>query len=520
MGYESFENIIDINFKNFSAGWFPGKEHNDIPGELTKPDYPLGSPDCNACIWTEGSLRKFFGYNDITTSILTGYVTSLFYSTILSEFVGTIGTGIYSDMHQATPTDITGAITVSSTSRPHWAEWQFETNHYVIGVDGLNPPWKWTGSGNCSVLAGSPPQGKWVAIWQSSCWIGRTASEPSTIYFSDPADPETWTVDRDYKFDAPITGIGVLGDKLVVFKENSIGVLAGDNNDALTKVDKYISGVGCTSGHSIKNSKVEGEDVLIFHSKDGYYAFNGTTTLMKISHQISKKYISTDKWATTLFDEITSVYWPEYNWYISNLADGSDSYNNFQLVFDCSQMLGKNAYGSYVTGVSFLPCWPFDDIPAISMEIYDGALYFGSVDSKVYKFDVSNFNLNGSTYDAYFKSKIFDVGQEWTFLEANVMADEQNATINVYINADLEAGSGSMDVADVYDDSAVLGSTFIIGTSILGGKDFVNAHVDVDVFGQYLQFKLQNNTVDKYFAIEEFQIMLQGLGVDSNKEDE
>ena len=515
MGYNELPNISNIIFRDLSAGWFPGKEHNDIPGALTTPEAPVGSPDCNAVVWFQGALRKMFGYHDVTTPALAGTVTSLFNSQVLSEFVGTIGTSIYSDMNSATPTDITGGLTISALVQPDWVEWQFETDAYIIGVDGANAPWSWTGAGNCALLAGGPPAGRWIQVWQNAVWIARTAAEPSTVFFSDIADPESWTLDRDYKFDAPITGMGTLGDKLVVFKEKSIGIMSGDNNDILVKTDKYINNIGCSGGHTIKNAQINGQEVLLFHSYDGIYAFDGTQRLIKVSNPMQKKYVSSvtaDRWNPSLYDQAYSLYWPKYNWWIMALANGGSLENDFMINLDCARPQ-QDANGLY------LPAWPFKDIPIHCMEEFNDELYFGSTNGTVYAFDQAVFNADSVAYDGYFVSKTFDAIEDWVLLESNVMGDQQGVTINVYINADLGAGAGAMDIADMADGAALLGTTFIVGTSVLGGNDFVFAHTDVDTFGRFISFKLQNNTLNEGMVVEEFNIVLQRIGFESNFEE-
>lgn len=519
MGYEEIPGIKPVIFRDLSAGWFPGKEHNDIPGSLDSPE-PIGMADGNAVVWFDGSLNSFFGYDNVNTSALNSGAsgTSIYASDVLDEMVATFGNKLYSDVDQAAPTDITGAVTITAGNNFQWSEWQFETTKYIIGTNGVDSPIKWTGTGNAAVLGGSPPVGRWNVIWNNALWIARTSTETSTLYFSDLADPETWTTDNDYKFPAPITGLGTLGDKLVVFMDDAIGVLTGYNNTALTKVDKFINGKGCTSGNSIVNAKLKGVDVLVFHSWDGWYAFDGSSTLVYLSNPIKNKYrqqSTVTQFTQNRFQYVWAEYIPQYEWVIAGMSDGSDTTNNFMVILDIGRVY-ENREGLYI------PHWPVDSIPAnciarskrITSE--SNEIFFCDTTGFVYKFNPTVFNNNGSAYTKFFQSKIFDNVKSWILVEFNIMANETSTTLTTYVKADLESGDGSQGSVSLQDSAALLGTTFILGSSLLGGVDFVYNEAAMDTFGRFLQFKITNSTVDKSFSIEEVSIILQEIGIDPN----
>ena len=165
MGYEEVPGTKYVSFKDFSAGWFPGKDTGDIPGSLTNEDQPIGATDSNAVVWLSGKLQKMFGYDNVNAAALNGgaTLTSLFASEVISQFVATAGNIIYSGANNVAPTNITGAVTITAGNHIHWAEWQFETDAYIVGVNGVDAPIKWTGAGNADVLGGTPPR------WQMGC---------------------------------------------------------------------------------------------------------------------------------------------------------------------------------------------------------------------------------------------------------------------------------------------------------------------------------------------------------------
>jgi hypothetical protein len=519
MGYEEIPGVKPVSFKDLSAGWFPGKQHNDIPGSLDSPD-PIGMADGNAVVWLDGSLKSFFGYDNVNTSAINSAasVTSLYASDVLNKIVGSCGDKLYADLDQASPLNITGAVVISAGNRIVWSEWQFETTAYVVGTNGVDPPFKWTGVGDATIIGGTPPTGKWNVVWNNALWIGRPSIETATLYFSDLADPEVWTANNDYKFPAPITGLGVLADKLVVFMDDAIGILSGYNNGELTKIDKFISSKGCTSGYSIVNAKLGGVDVLVFHSSDGWYAFDGSTTLYYLSSPIRNKYRNqgeVSQFTKDRFEYVSAEYFSQYNWVVAGMSDGNDSINNFMVILDLSRVY-ESKEGKYV------PHWPVDNIPmnciarTKSVTEAENEILFGDTTGFVYKFSPVVFNNNGASYSKFFQSKIFDNVSSWLLIEFNIMANESSTTLTTNVKADLEAGSGAQGSVSLQEGADLLGTTFILGSSVLGGKDFVFNEAAMDVFGRFLQFKISNSTNDASFSIEEVNIILQEIGLDPN----
>lgn len=517
MGYESIESTKMISFADFSAGVFPGKEHNEIPGSITDPNTPVGASDADNVIWYEGALRKFFGTSTVTSPSLgaSTLVQSLFYSYVLDAFIGNVGTAIYSGLDGATPTARTAALTIANVQMS-WAEWQFETNSYVVGVDGTNGPVKWTGSGDATLLGGSPPNGRWVIRWQDCLWIARTSAETSTIYFSNIGDPEVWTTNDDYKFDAPITGVGVLGDKLVVFMEDHIGIMSGTNNRALTKVDRYVSGYGCTGGHTIKAAKLRGQDVLIFHSKEGFCAFDGSQNIIHLSSPIRRKYVnsdSTERFNASRFQYAYAAYVSRYGWYMCGLSDGADTNNDFLVILDLNRVY-QDKEGVYV------PHWFVDGLRVNSIvsakTSSNDVTYFGGSTGVVSKFDESLYARAGSSYTGYFVSKTFDNINTWVLNEFNILGDQQSASLAVYMNADLQQGDGTLDTVSFVEEADQLDLTFIMDMSRFAGRDFLYKNADISTFGRFFKFKLSNTSATEQMTILGTSLVFTEIGVDEN----
>lgn len=524
MGWDRVKNTKSYFLRNFWGGWFPGKTYNDIPGSL-EDEGPIGASECDNVIWYDGALRKLFMYNNVNTVALNSgaTVTGIYYSIVLNAWVAVAGDKFYSGADGATPTNRTGALTITAGNLNHWADWQFETNKYLISVNQADVPFKWTGSGNASALGGSPPSGKYVATWQNAAWIANTTSEPSTLYFSNLGDPEVWTADDDYKFNAPITGLMPFGKMLIVFMENDIGVLVGDNNRLLTKVDGFVRGVGAPSGYSVAAAKIAEEDVVVFHSNDGVKLFTGAQQPISLSAPIQNKYTTGSEitaFNAARFNQTSGAYIPKLGWYFLGLPDGADTTNLFGLMVDLSKIYDYQ-------GASVAPHWPVEDPSKafVSMAVnpnaaLDDCLMFGSTDGFIYKFDTDLFTQDGTTYVADFRSKVFDLGANHILQELNVLGTTTSSASSTLVGAVFDSilGTGSSESQTFQETGDTLDVTFMMDSSQVSGvgsTDFRNYGVGGS--GRFLKFVIQNDESAQEMVVNGLNCILTTISLDSQK---
>lgn len=171
-----------------------------------------------------------------------------------------------------TAASIKGALTLPSDTYWQWVTF----NDNAIGVNqatsGDNPV-QWTGAGDATALAGSPPKGKYIEVWNNRVWIV-SATNPNQLAFSKIGDGADWThatagvLEIGFNDGDNITGIKVHRKALFVFKRNRIyiittGVPNTDPNQ--WKVDVFASNIGCVSAFTIQPLL----DDLIFLSDAG-----------------------------------------------------------------------------------------------------------------------------------------------------------------------------------------------------------------------------------------------------------
>lgn len=518
MSYTEVDSIKTLRWKDLSAGWYPGKEHNLIPDN--------GAFDANHVVWIEGALRKMFGFDNVNTTTLESSATVsglMEFRADSNNLIGVVGTRVYEGLQSAVPTVLSG-VTLTAGRQVDMMEYNNAGTSLVIGVNGVEVPWSFDGT-TLQNLAGSPPTGRWVEYFNNYVFIAQNTSATNRLYFSALNNPESWNTGANgdfFVFDGEITGLKQFQNQLVVFKNDSIGILSGYGLRSWVKTDRYIEGVGCAGGHSIVECRLGGPDgkqVLVFLAKDGIYAYDGTPNLMKLSNPIERKYIasgSSSRWNENRFANAFATYWAKYNWYILSLSDGGDTRNDFVLILDMArpyQTPDKN---------TAVPHWPMDAVNANCITVRRNSsnleeVYFGDTTGFVFKYDPAIFNENGSAYTGLFTSKVFDMEQDWIVRETNAMFDQTGgSTVQIYINADLQSGLGETDTVNLAGSADVLDSTFIMGTSTFGGNDFLNLNADIANTGRFLQWSVRNTVVNNSFALEQFEIVLKMLGFRTN----
>jgi len=301
---------------------------------------------------------------------------------------------------------------------------EFEiANNNVYVTNGTDNVKAWDGasvalnSGFLDVSAGVPT-GNYLRWWKNYMFLtGETASAgtsyPSRVWFSNLGDAGTWTIATDH-FDVntsdgqKITGIGILEDFLIIFKENSIWAMQGAFPDewiidsANNNLTNIFQGVGCVSHRSI----VQVGNDLWFMSKDGIRSLRrnaeGTTPLMgRVDGNLQTTIESLNESqlsgvVATLFDK--RVYFA--------IPTGSSTFNNKILVADTTITL-ENPINPHpwVTYTGWSPsCWTVYE-PSNTSQLYFGE---GDADGVVYQAETGT-NDNSAAIDYDYKSPMIDL---------------------------------------------------------------------------------------------------------------
>jgi hypothetical protein len=209
---------------------------------------------------------------------------------------------------------------------------------YTLGCDQENIPWSWASQNSTASNITVPTNltgAKYIKKFQNYCFLANVKLAgiryPSRVYWSEFQNFNIWN-DAEYidisKDDGQeITGIKELGDRLVVYKNNSIYVIVFTGDvDIPFIVQRTNSAMGTVSHRSIQAN----ENGHIFATYDGIAFFDGYNSY-KVSDRINDTYsgINHDN-----MDSMVSLYQKEKNRYWLSCRSGTSLYNNFVITWD------------------------------------------------------------------------------------------------------------------------------------------------------------------------------------------
>jgi len=366
------------------------------------------STDCQNIDYDKfGSILKRNGYTTLNSSAFnSGAAWNSLYWFELSDdtkyLIGTCGNKLAKmDNLDGTWDDITGALTITAGNNNHVSWITFLDT--AIGTNNVNAPWQWTGSGNAT--AASVPTGltkaKFITVFNgyvhyTGVTVSGTTHKSRTMWGNQDS---ITTFDSDDFRDLnrndgqEITGVRVLGDKQVFFKNRSIWVeqFTGDS-DIPFIFYKTPSHVGCAAPWSIQ----EVDNGLIFLSDDGYYYFDGVNST-KISDRITSTLDTVLE--KSRFQNSVSCYQKSKNRYWSSQSIAAASTHARVITWDSA----NNAWGFYKGHNA--NCF------AIVNTNGQERVYFGDYSGFVYRADTgTNDNPGGvsTAIDAFHYTKWFN----------------------------------------------------------------------------------------------------------------
>lgn len=461
-----------------------------------------------------GSILKRNGYATLNTASVTGSTSSatanqcdgLYWyefpttaGATTRNALSVFGGKIYRmDDLDGTWDDISGAVSITSGN-----QFAYETfNKTLFATNGVNPPIQWAGIGTAvtATVVSGLTKAKCVCLFNNFLFYGNVTvsgtAYSSRIYWSAVRDPATWNA-ADWievaKDDGQeITGLKVLQDRLVIFKNRSIYNLyfTGDADVPfiLPGGGKSNSAVGCVAQFSIQ----EVENSLVFLSYDGLYVYDGMNSY-KISHQISNTFLD---YGYSQLANARSLVYKTRNRYLLGIAGTDSTTNNRVILWDYF----NNAFSIYV-GLS---------ISAMSTFFVDGVNerpYFGDYSGFVYRMDTTstdNPKNIATAISAYYYTnwRYFDdlcdqkgIPHIYLYFRLN------NTTLTLSYSYDFEA-------ADTYSQSFSLATgldvwdTMLWGTGEWAGSGGNLVRRDLTGRGRLVRFKFFNSITGETFRID------------------
>jgi hypothetical protein len=454
-----------------------------------------------------GSVKKRGGYTAINT---TAYNSGATWNGLKwfeksdgnSYLIGVCGNKLVSATsisQTATPfTDRTGALTLTAGNNNH-VSWAIHLDT-VLGTNNVDVPFKCVGSsaGDVMTVPTGLTKAKFVIVFKgytilANVTVSATAHK-SRLYWSAIDSISTWD-DADFRGlgindGQEITGIAVLGESLIVFKNRYIwvGAFTGDS-DIPFVFEKARSTVGAIAGWSIQ----EVENGLVFRSYDGYYYFDGNNSF-KISDKITP---NLDEFASSRYKDVQSIYYQNKNMYISSETLSGGTSHNRNVVWNSM----NNAWSPY-TGIA-ANC--FERVFVSGKEY----IIFGDYSGYTYLMDngLTDYPANAATaINGYYYSKWFDYGDM-----VSKKAVPEMAIYYQYSNSTLTfAYSYNLESADQYSSAfSMSGGYSLYGTAIYDTSTYAGVGGAVkkrNLTGQGRMFRVgfKNNIIGETFTIDGF----------------
>lgn len=229
----------------------------------------------NGRLYPYGAVTKTAGSQRLhSTSIGSGAKVLGLYQWVPTggtrELIGISGGNLYHKV-QVDANFTAVASSLSTTARPVFAEHVLAGTPTLYFADGALR--KWTGAALSTSISGAPAA-TFIVEYRGRMFACDGATK--VIYWSDIDDPETWASPDGGQANAsthnslPLVGLGIAGDTLLLFKNNSVARFSGvDQTDI--QIDQDSFGISDDVGTIAPKTIIKVEEVIFFLTERGPY---------------------------------------------------------------------------------------------------------------------------------------------------------------------------------------------------------------------------------------------------------
>lgn len=489
----------EVPFTSFTGGWVTNKP-------ITELTQDQAADVDNIVIKHGGGFRSRFGDTEFNgTAMASGasvHGLGYYKQADTTEFLVAIaGTKIYSSGSSlgTTMTDRTGSLTITAGSDNIWTFNTFNNVTIAFGGSATSPdaPIQWSGSGNATALAGTPPSAYGAFQANNRMFAFRTAANPSTIYWSilgnqgdwtgtGSGSSEVWTSDND-----SLTAAAILSTNTVLlFKENSIHQMQiGDLVSGAFPIYPAFKGVGCAGKHAC----VVADGMVYFITPQGkmkmtdgskVYDESDVPALMNIDDQWQAT--NSSRWKYTQGIRRTGTDYDHILWLVS--YGTAQTTHNRVFIWDLINKCWLQNSTGYAANC-------FTTTQA-------GVLYAGHYNGKIYKKDASTSTVtdasNSSTLiDGYWSSGWLHNSKVEPIQRPRKMslsfATQSTGNIRVFWAFDFNGFTQQQNISQVAASGGIFG-TSSFGASFFASSDFSMKPVRLIGRGNFFRFKIETPT--------------------------
>jgi hypothetical protein len=413
---------------------------------------------------------------------------------------------------------------------------QVETAPWIVGANGGGTP-------GFSLTPGTPttinnpapyynglvpqyssvPQGRFVKFIGNRLWLANLDVNSQQINWSGayPAHRVWPLVSFAYVTgddSSGITGLGTIGENLVVFKHASIWNMVSLGLDTITNLENYsavktVSGIGCVAHNSIQ----EMSGVCYFLCHDGGYGYDGTTAA-NVSERILPLIRTINPGRR---EAACSAHVHTENAYFLAVPTNGAIYNNTILVYRLTDNVSQaNVYSG---GVESQGSWWVWTLPAgtyvASMWTTDSPnneeqLYFQDQCGNIYRMLIRDTD-NGAAIVAKIETHDFLRNSALTqkIIRNAIIAATNEAsslTINVIPDGQLSVPISGALVPTSFVDVAPQG--FVFNSSLLGNGDVRENRVDFFVPCKRFRVQIINSVKNQLMKLQQSLFGVRTLG--------
>ncbi len=377
----------------------------------------------------------------------------------------------------------------------------------------------WDGAAATMSSVASGPAAKYMKVWYNRVWTMNQSGAPNRLKWSGLNAPTTYSAgDVDDNFETNqgdvSTGLGILRGRMYVFKEKNIFRLSYVGGTQLFTNDLVVSGTGCAANATIKNVQIltktwEGvaaQEVLMFMTTEGKLVYFDGTYITPVSEAIEddneESAVSIPLINKAVLNTANAVPFPNKHQYSIYIPIGSATVPSHLL-----------AYDTYANGL-----WACDnnafEASAIVKDNDGLEVPMGAKGGLLYELDYGDTH-DGTAINAHYVMDITDGGDNTLLkkgghFEINAKLKGSN-TLSIQHRNDWD---GSFSTAKTFSlvGGDLLGTTFILGTSLLGGNRGGTIIYPFPYTCNSTQLRISCSTTGPSFEIYKLDFVISGLG--------
>jgi len=361
-------------------------------------------------------------------------------------------------------------------------------NNTLLMVSPSNVAQYWDGASDYTTDLPQIPYGtSRIIAWKQRIWA--IGADDHDLRYSAPNDYTDWPSENtwgifSYAGDAN-QALALLRDFLFVFKKHSIYKVAYLGGSPLLDVQDTGALTGTISSDTVRTVVWQGRKGLMFLGTDGkVYFFDGYNAPLAVSDPISDDNGEAPFDMTQLnlgaIENAHAVVWPDYNWYILFIPKKPSSTNNYALVFDYSK--------------APMAIWVWDNMNASCSAICKfknkNRALFIDYDGDLQRMQYGN-DDNGTPITAYWYSPHMIRGSVATLKGSRFVRITLKNVGDFTLKFRYRTGwdtDWQEEEFTMLGGGDVLGSTFVLGQSALGGDRAVDKDLALPVHSNHIQF--------------------------------